>query len=413
MKAGVHAAAERRAGFRALAHTALFTGRFFVPIALVLLALDGAASYAIIRRVAYTEIDWRAYMQEVQGVLGGERNYAKLQGDTGPLVYPAGFVWIYAALHALTSGGADVRRAQYVFMGVYLATLVLVLCIYRRARVPPVLLVLLVASKRLHSIFVLRLFNDGVAMLFAYACVLAMASAHMRRWSGLLLSAGIAVKMNVQLMLPGAAFVWWRVGGLRETLVQLGAVVLSQAAVAAPFLSAFPREYVGRAFEYSRQFSFVWTVNWRFVGEHVFLSHGWAQMLLATHMLLLVALAAWVWPRVSGSTLLAIVRQGFARGGRPPVTATEVAVVMFTANFVGVVCARSLHYQFYAWYAHMLPLLLVRARLPLLAQVAVWLVIEYAWNVYPSTDASSLALLGAHLVILAGIFRVPAHAKSI
>jgi alpha-1,3-mannosyltransferase len=34
-----------------------------------------------------TEIDWIAYMQEVEGFILGERDYTKLKGDTGPLVY--------------------------------------------------------------------------------------------------------------------------------------------------------------------------------------------------------------------------------------------------------------------------------------------------------------------------------------
>lgn len=42
-----------------------------------------------------TEIDWIAYMQEVEGFLDGELNYFNLHGDTGPLVYPAAFVYIY------------------------------------------------------------------------------------------------------------------------------------------------------------------------------------------------------------------------------------------------------------------------------------------------------------------------------
>ena len=33
-----------------------------------------------------TEIDWKAYMQEVEGFLNGTTDYYKLKGDTGPLV---------------------------------------------------------------------------------------------------------------------------------------------------------------------------------------------------------------------------------------------------------------------------------------------------------------------------------------
>jgi hypothetical protein len=41
-------------------------------------------------------------------------------------------VWIYSALHYLTAGGADIKLAQYVFAGLYVAVLAIVLAIYRR-----------------------------------------------------------------------------------------------------------------------------------------------------------------------------------------------------------------------------------------------------------------------------------------
>jgi len=181
-------------------------------------------------------------MQEVGGVLKGQYDYAHLRGDTGPLVYvaaavgacavlamrtgsrgpparpasrrpvlryPAGFVYVYSWLYWLTDHGANIRRAQWIFVGLYLATTAVVLAIYRRTRVvrrwsscstnaerhgpgadartgdlplravgparpqvPPWVMGLLALSKRVHSIFALRLFNDPVAMLLLYCAVL-------------------------------------------------------------------------------------------------------------------------------------------------------------------------------------------------------------------------------------------------
>jgi alpha-1,3-mannosyltransferase len=59
-------------------------------------------------------------MQEVKGFIDGERNYLNLKGDTGPLVYPAGFVYIFSGLYWLTDAGKDILRGKinifYVFI---------------------------------------------------------------------------------------------------------------------------------------------------------------------------------------------------------------------------------------------------------------------------------------------------------
>lgn len=78
-------------------------------------------------------------MQEVEGwVVEGSTDYTTLRGDTGPLVYPAGFLYVYRALRALVGDAgrspAAIRAAQWVFVGVYLSTVALVLHIYGRAR---------------------------------------------------------------------------------------------------------------------------------------------------------------------------------------------------------------------------------------------------------------------------------------
>jgi alpha-1,3-mannosyltransferase len=131
-------------------------------------------------------------MQQVEGFRAGERDYSKLEGDTGPLVYvsfpnltkltdryPALHLYIYTALQKMlpTDEGLQVRYAQYFFLGVYLTTFVLVSTIYYLAsrssgnKYPQALLIPLTLSKRLHSIYLLRLFNDPLAMVFLYAGV--------------------------------------------------------------------------------------------------------------------------------------------------------------------------------------------------------------------------------------------------
>jgi len=40
----------------------------------------------------------------VDAFLEGGRDYTKIEGDTGPLVYPAGFLYVYSAIKFLTGG---------------------------------------------------------------------------------------------------------------------------------------------------------------------------------------------------------------------------------------------------------------------------------------------------------------------
>lgn len=74
-------------------------------------------------------------MQQISIYLKGERDYAKIQGSTGPLVYPGAHVFIYKYLYAATDEGRNVQLAQYIFALVYLVCLALVIQCYRKAKV--------------------------------------------------------------------------------------------------------------------------------------------------------------------------------------------------------------------------------------------------------------------------------------
>eukprot|EP01013_Petalomonas_cantuscygni_P023322 TRINITY_DN44748_c0_g1_i1.p1 TRINITY_DN44748_c0_g1~~TRINITY_DN44748_c0_g1_i1.p1 ORF type:complete len:509 (+),score=91.66 TRINITY_DN44748_c0_g1_i1:129-1655(+) len=313
-------------------------------IAAFLVIADTLLTIGILRFIPYTEIDWIAYMQEVGGFLSGERDYVKLRGDTGPLVYPAMFVYIYSALHHLTDGGIDVVFAQHLFACMYIAVVALVLWSYvrcSRSRVPLLALVGVIASRRIHSIFVLRLFNDAVAMSFlwaATACTLlaalhaptpAVDASRGRRahvadapttaapsfvsfvlslvpWRGrpvplwayaaaALYSTGVGVKMNLFLFAPAFGSLWVAAYGLSGA-VRLGALCAAVQVVSAfPFLAAYPLSYVGKAFELGRVFTHKWSVNLRWLEEPAFVSPALGKALLVvTALVWLMLVFRWL-----------------------------------------------------------------------------------------------------------------------
>ncbi|KAI9243367.1 dolichyl-P-Man:Man(5)GlcNAc(2)-PP-dolichyl mannosyltransferase [Phascolomyces articulosus] len=377
----------------------LFNREYFWYLASLLLIGESVLNFLIINKVAYTEIDWIAYMQEVKGYLDGERDYLQLRGDTGPLVYPAGFVYIYSFLYYITDHGKNIRLAQYLFEGLYLATQFVVFVIYSKSKkLPPYSIILLCLSKRLHSIFVLRCFNDPVAMFFMYSCILAMLH---RRWffSSVLFSVAVSIKMNVLLFFPAFGILLWQSIGAWMTLFYLMVIVVIQAGLAYPFLSTYPHSYLGRAFEFSRVFDYQWTVNWRMIDEKSFISPEFANALLTGHAVTLLVFVVMVWSK--GTVLIKVFIDGLRNRTRK-IPADEIILTLFTSNFMGIVFARSLHYQFYSWYFHSLPFLLWNS-VPMYLRVGIFIAIENCWLTFPSTMTSSWTLLGCHSLILIGL----------
>lgn len=73
-------------------------------------------------------------MQEVEGFVNGTLDYQYLKGDTGPLVYPAGFVYIFSLLYFATSLGTDIAFAQWIFGFLYIILMIQVFRLYNHAR---------------------------------------------------------------------------------------------------------------------------------------------------------------------------------------------------------------------------------------------------------------------------------------
>ncbi|KAL4517551.1 hypothetical protein Ndes2526B_g00757 [Nannochloris sp. 'desiccata'] len=393
-------------------------------IAAILLIFEALLCLVIIAKVPYTEIDWIAYMDEVSGYDKGERDYINLKGDTGPLVYPAGFVYLFSWLRSITHGA--ILPAQYIFAALYLATQFIVMALYiTSCTMPPWSLVLLCLSRRLHSIFVLRLFNDCWAMCIAYVATWALQK---RKFplSIFLFSLAVSVKMNVLLFAPGVLAVVIKEARVGDALRGVIAGIILQGLLGLPFLTTYPKSYLLRAFEFSRVFTFKWSVNWQFLPEDVFTSQKFALLLLFLHLRLLWSFAQYHWFKEEGGILPAFT-QFFKRGSgdekRRNTTAAAAAAsleykdtvlkILFTSNFVGIMCARSLHYQFYSWYFHALPFLLLRTRLPAYVSVILLLSIEVMMNIFPPREWTSALFIVLHGIILWSVWASPAPAPKV
>ncbi|KXN82615.1 Dol-P-Man:Man(5)GlcNAc(2)-PP-Dol alpha-1,3-mannosyltransferase [Leucoagaricus sp. SymC.cos] len=403
----------------------LFDPKYFWILASLVIIGDAVLTELIIKFIPYTEIDWETYMVQTELYIKGQHNFTLITGPTGPLVYPAGHVRIHEYLHNLTDSGRAIRLAQHIYGALYILTLIATCGIYRKAgNIPNWVVILLPLSKRLHSIFVLRLFNDCWAVFLMTLAVLA--HQHGLDDTGILLYSGaLSVKMSILLYLPGLLVIHFKRKGLATTLRYLLTLAAIQALLASQFLMEDPWSYLKGAFDLRRVFLYKWTVNWRFVDEATFLSPTFALSLLVGHLTTLVAFGSFRWCKPDGGVWKVLdrgVRRPLQAAGLAPPTRDYVATVLFTANLIGILFARSLHYQFYSWYAMQIPFLAWRTKYPLVLKLTLSFAIEYAWNVYPSTNLSSGILLTGNALLLVGIwfgypngmlgFQTPAISRS-
>lgn len=376
-------------------------------------------------------------------------------GDTGPLVYPAGFVYIYSILYYITSQGRNIYLAQYIFLVFYLIQTLLTFRIFiKTAKIPPYALVLTtITSYRIHSIYVLRLFNDPIAVLLFYISLNLFIS---NKWylGSLIFSLAVSVKMNILLYAPCLLIAYLTNLSLIETGLNLLICGIVQLILGLPFLYCNPISYLRGSFDLGRIFDHKWTVNYRFLSRDVFENRVFHLILLTLHILLLLVFLPLLRRYLSSYSKLRTVteevkiqlheeqlrkiaekkkeneklskkeklfiesfeKQLKEQSGHEEIDeskfqeklakVTQLFVLpFFVTNFIGMMCARSLHYQFYSWYFHSLVYLGFSTGFRKPVMFLLLGVIEFCWNVYPSTELSSLLLHLCHIVLLYGVYK--------
>ena len=134
--------------------------------------------------------------------------------------------------------------------------------------------------------------------------------------------------MSVLLYVPGLLVILFKRRGLASTLSYMLALVSTQGLVGLPFLLEYSRSYLKFSYELGRVFLFKWTVNWRFLGEDLFLSSTWAKGLLAAHAGALALFGLFRWCQRDGGVWTVV-----GRGLTQPWRSSAVAPVTVDCEY--------------------------------------------------------------------------------
>lgn len=129
------------------------------------------------------------------------------------------------------------------------------------------------------------------------------------------ISLALSIKMSIILVFPALLYLYLINLGTTATLLHSLLIVAIQLLLATPFIVSHPAEYINGAFNFSRQFTWEWTVNWRWVGEKTFSSQELSRGLLLLHFVgLLLLLYKWTEP---DGGVVRVMQRGLRYPNRP------------------------------------------------------------------------------------------------
>lgn len=428
----------------------LFDTNIVGPICILIFLFEAILLELIIIKIPYTEIDYSTYMQQISQIENGELDYNKIKGDTGPIVYPGGYVFIYSWMKMITQGMNNLNKGQEVFKYLYLISFILTILIYIQSsgekKIKPYQIYMLALSKRLHSIYVLRLFNDCFATFFVL-CTIFLLQISAKFKSKYLISNnkyikremkiysflinllaidcycfGISIKMNVLLYLPGFLIILYFL--IDENLIKLIGLILFGILILIGINYQFlvnnnkiiRDNFIKNAFNFNRIFLFKWSVNWKFIKEEIFLNKIFHKILLILQIitLILFIINKWINKGKTGKSLKQLILiDGILNFFKDTISENNIIFnplkngfyisnLMMMSNLIGILYCRSLHYQFLSWYFYSLPLLFDNCGLPKLVIILMFIIHEWCWNKYPSSPLSSFCLVTILSVVVIG-----------
>ena len=353
----------------------------------------------------YHNVDWDSYVTQLELILDGELDYAKIKGENGFLVYPAGHVYHFYLIYTITNKG-NVIIARFIYLFLYLLMNFFVFQIYDEVLPEKLhwIKIFLAISQPMLGIVADRLFNDIFSMIYMYACINFLLKCRKNSFlvATLLYSIAVSAKINVLLFLPGILYIFVKSKGVLFMISQLIFIISFQILVGLPFILHNPGNYFNKSFDLSRQFEFLQTMNWQMLLENIFNSPIFHKVLLLFHVSLLLMFLLLKWEKPAN--LREFIRKMRLDeldfdGEMRPLDKNFMVRVLFICNLIGILCCRSLHYQFLLWYYSSLPFLVWQTKLPIYVKFIMMLSFTYGWS-YQRSPYKSLFLFIFHVSLL-------------
>ena len=320
------------------------------------------------------EVDWPTYVQQFEVILKGEFDYAKIRGNTGWLFYPAGHVYQFSIIYFLYINGKYYLNAAedgkfcwclYIFL-----FLIMNYILFKMYDVLPKkdrwIKIFLILSKQLKRAIIIVRFNDIFSMIPLYLCIYFLINNQKKGlyYATFCYAFALASKTNVLLFLPGLLYIFTKVKGPLFALIQLLTIIISQFLFGYPFINANASNYLSRAYDFSRTFDFIETMNWKMLPENIFLHPLFHKFLFFLHMILLAAFLFFKWEKLSTKIFTDLRLNDWSLEMKNiPLNKAFIVRIMFICNFIGIFCFRSLHFQFIIWFYGTLPFLIWSTKL--------------------------------------------------
>ena len=349
------------------------------------------------------EVDWKSYVEIIEMIINGEYDYGLIKGENGYCVYPAGFVYEFYFIYYMTSRGKPII-SLFLFLFVFFIMTYVIFKVYDSVLPKEynwIKIFCAVSTNVEHSVINHR-FNDSLAMTPLYLCLFFLINNQKKGlyYATFFYALALSTKTNILLYLPGLIYIFTKIKGPIFAIIQLIIIILFQFIIGYPFIKVSAANYFGKTYDFSREFLYSQTMNWQFIPEEIFHSQFFYNTLAVVHLGILAIFFLFKWEKLSLNIFKDVRLNDWSWEMKVvPLNKNFILRVLFICNLIGILCFRSLHYQYVVWYFTSFPFLIWQTKFNDFFKVFYLLSYPFVFS-YQRSPLKSIVILIIHLILL-------------